>query len=51
MTVESAELAPEIPVISEVDHAASGASAYASTFWLVDPLDSTKDIKGTDGLR
>src|SRR5438128_360651 len=37
------ELTPAIPVISEEsDQAANGASACASTFWLVDPLDGTK---------
>src|SRR5436305_8088905 len=44
------ELTPAIPVISEEsDQAANGASACASTFWLVDPLDGTKEfMKGTD---
>ena len=44
------ELTPNVPVISEEsDQAVNGTHACASRFWLVDPLDGTKEfIKGTD---
>lgn len=38
-----AELTPEIPVISE-ENAASHKLAAAERFWLVDPLDGTKEF-------
>jgi 3'(2'), 5'-bisphosphate nucleotidase len=43
-------LAPEVPVISEEsDAAANQLLAGARWFWLVDPLDSTKEfLKGTN---
>lgn len=41
-------LAPGIPVVSEEDPEAHGAAAHADTFWLVDPLDGTKEfIRGS----
>ena len=43
-------LTPEIPVISEEsDEAINGFVAAGTSFWLVDPLDGTKEfIKGTN---
>lgn len=43
-------LTPEIPVISEEsDHLSSDGIAAAKRFWMVDPLDGTKEfLKGTN---
>jgi 3'(2'), 5'-bisphosphate nucleotidase len=43
-------LTPEIPVVSEEsDEMINGVVAVGSSFWLVDPLDGTKEfIKGTN---
>jgi 3'(2'), 5'-bisphosphate nucleotidase len=43
-------LTPEIPVISEEsEEAANSALASAKRFWLIDPLDGTKEfVKGTN---
>ncbi len=41
-------LTPGIPVVSEEDPEAHGAASEADTFWLVDPLDGTKEfIRGS----
>jgi 3'(2'), 5'-bisphosphate nucleotidase len=43
------DLTPEIPVVSEESAAQFGGRAPASTFWLVDPLDGTREfIAGRD---
>jgi 3'(2'), 5'-bisphosphate nucleotidase len=43
------ELTPSIPVVSEESPAQFADKAQASTFWLVDPLDGTKEfISGRD---
>jgi len=39
-----AELTPEIPVISEEGEITAGISADIRRFWLVDPLDGTKEF-------
>ena len=42
------QLTPGIPVVSEEDPEAHGAAAGVETFWLVDPLDGTKEfIRGS----
>lgn len=43
-------LLPDVPVISEESHDAAAANtALTGRFWLVDPLDGTKEfVKGTD---
>jgi 3'(2'), 5'-bisphosphate nucleotidase len=41
-------LTPGVPVVSEEDPEAHGAAEGADTFWLVDPLDGTKEfIRGS----
>jgi 3'(2'), 5'-bisphosphate nucleotidase len=41
-------LTPGVPVVSEEDPAAHDSAAGADTFWLVDPLDGTKEfIRGS----
>jgi 3'(2'), 5'-bisphosphate nucleotidase len=49
--VESVQsLTPEVPIISEEsEEAAEGLIGHAKLFWLVDPLDGTKEfLKGTN---
>src|SRR4029450_4352210 len=43
-------LTPEVPIISEEsEEAAEGLIGHAKWFWLVDPLDGTKEfLKGTN---
>jgi len=41
--------APEIPVIAEEETAAKGASAAPPVFWLVDPLDGTREFIQRNG--
>lgn len=43
-----AQLTPDIPVVSE-ENAASHSLKPASRFWLVDPLDGTREFLKTDG--
>jgi len=45
-----AEIAPDIPVIAEEKASAGNIPDVADRFWLVDPLDGTKEFikKGTD---
>jgi len=42
-------LAPEIPVVSEEAASAGRAPAVGTRFWLVDPLDGTKEFVGRNG--
>jgi 3'(2'), 5'-bisphosphate nucleotidase len=42
------EVTPNIPVVSE-ENAASHAGAASKIFWLVDPLDGTKEFLKADG--
>jgi 3'(2'), 5'-bisphosphate nucleotidase len=42
-------LAPGIPVVAEEMAARGQADAVGSTFWLVDPLDGTKEFIGRNG--
>jgi 3'(2'), 5'-bisphosphate nucleotidase len=44
-----ASLTPGIPVISEEAACAGRAPAVARAFWLVDPLDGTKEFVGRNG--
>ncbi len=44
-----AELTPSIPVVSEEQAAAGRIPAVAQTFWLVDPLDGTKEFINRNG--
>ena len=41
--------APEIPVIAEEETAAQGAGAAPQRFWLVDPLDGTREFIQRNG--
>jgi 3'(2'), 5'-bisphosphate nucleotidase len=43
------ELTPQIPVISEEQAAAGCIPAHDGLFWLVDPLDGTKEFIGRNG--
>src|ERR1700761_986711 len=43
-----AKLAPEIPVVAE-EMAARGEGAAAPRFWLVDPLDGTREFIAKNG--
>ena len=42
-------LAPEIPVVAEESVAAGRVPAIGACFWLVDPLDGTKEFIGRNG--
>ncbi|MGK9231462.1 3'(2'),5'-bisphosphate nucleotidase CysQ [Inquilinus limosus] len=42
-------LAPEVPVVAEEHCAAHGIPAAAERFWLVDPLDGTKEFLRRNG--
>ena len=43
--------APQIPVVAEEEVAAGIVTAVAPAFWLVDPLDGTRDFaKGRDEI-
>ena len=44
-----AKLTPSIPVVSEEAAAAGGTPAVAERFWLVDPLDGTKEFISRNG--
>jgi 3'(2'), 5'-bisphosphate nucleotidase len=44
-----AKLTPSIPVVSEEAAAAGHAPAVAESFWLVDPLDGTKEFINRNG--
>lgn len=44
-----AELSPEIPVISEEATASGSEAEVAERFWLVDPLDGTKEFISRNG--
>jgi 3'(2'), 5'-bisphosphate nucleotidase len=44
-----AALTPDLPIVSEERAAATGAPAVDGTFWLVDPLDGTKEFIGRNG--
>jgi 3'(2'), 5'-bisphosphate nucleotidase len=44
-----AELTPEIPVISEEQAALGSIPAFDALFWLVDPLDGTKEFIKRNG--
>ena len=44
-----ARLTPAIPVVSEEEAAAGHIPAVAQTFWLVDPLDGTKEFINRNG--
>jgi 3'(2'), 5'-bisphosphate nucleotidase len=44
-----ARLAPGVPVVAEEAHAAGHSSAAAPLFWLVDPLDGTKEFISRNG--
>lgn len=44
-----AELSPEIPVISEEATASGSRAEVAERFWLVDPLDGTKEFISRNG--
>lgn len=44
-----ATLAPDIPAISEEAAAAGNVPAFENRFWLVDPLDGTKEFVGRNG--
>ncbi|HEY3445726.1 MAG TPA: 3'(2'),5'-bisphosphate nucleotidase CysQ [Myxococcales bacterium] len=44
-----AALAPEIPVVAEESVAAGRVPKVAERFWLVDPLDGTKEFVGRNG--
>src|SRR5690349_980372 len=46
---ELAKFAPEIPVISEEAAAAGRIPAVKERFWLVDPLDGTKEFISRNG--
>lgn len=43
------ELAPEVPVVAEEEVAAGRVPEVADRFWLVDPLDGTKEFIGRNG--
>ena len=42
-------LTPEIPVVSEEDAASQGLRVEARAFWLIDPLDGTKEFIARNG--
>jgi 3'(2'), 5'-bisphosphate nucleotidase len=44
-----ARLTPDVPVVAEEAHAAGRHSAAAACFWLVDPLDGTKEFISRNG--
>lgn len=44
-----AALTPDIPVVSEEEAAAGRIPAVGERFWLVDPLDGTKEFIGRNG--
>ncbi len=44
-----AELTPEIPVVSEESHKADTKPCEADLYWLVDPLDGTKEFIKRNG--
>jgi len=44
-----ARVAPEIPIVAEEDYGPNRTEAPADTFWLVDPLDGTKEFVGRNG--
>ena len=44
-----AQLTPDIPIVSEEAAAAGRIPAVAGTFWLVDPLDGTKEFVNRNG--
>ena len=46
---ELARLTPEIPVVSEEEAAAGRIPAVGERFWLVDPLDGTKEFINRNG--
>src|SRR5260370_17198794 len=43
------KLRPSIPVIAEEEAAAGSAVEVSHTFWLVDPLDGTKEFISPNG--
>lgn len=43
------ELAPEVPVVAEEEVAAGRVPEVGARFWLVDPLDGTKEFIGRNG--
>lgn len=43
------DLAPGVPIISEEAYAAGQAPAIGDAFWLVDPLDGTKEFVSRNG--
>ena len=47
--IELATLTPEIPIVSEEAAAAGRIPDLASQFWLVDPLDGTKEFVSRNG--
>jgi len=50
ITAALQRLTPDIPVIAEEDAAANGLPASAAArFWLVDPLDGTKEFIARNG--
>jgi 3'(2'), 5'-bisphosphate nucleotidase len=42
-------LTPDVPIVSEERAAATGAPTVDRSFWLVDPLDGTKEFIGRNG--
>ena len=46
---ELARLAPDVPAVSEEEAAAGRIPAVGERFWLVDPLDGTKEFIGRNG--
>jgi len=44
-----AALLPDVPIVSEERAAVTGAPQVADAFWLVDPLDGTKEFIGRNG--